>query len=154
MKRSIVATIAGCALWSTACDPPKPRVQTDSRQSAASAQPAQRPVAAAPNEGVMLADGTTVSSGCDLQGSSPAPAYPIDGKLTGVRDGLVTLKDTAGREVALKTSQSTCVLVGARESSTTGIEQGADVRAYYTVEEGVRTARILRAEPGPSNGTP
>jgi len=75
------------------------------------------------------------------------PAAVVSGTLDFAQDGLLTVNVPGQGAMKLRTDPSTCAIQARRALAPESLLEGAEVRVSYVMEDGLPTARVVRAEP-------
>jgi hypothetical protein len=75
------------------------------------------------------------------------PAAVLSGRLDFAGDGLLTLHVPGKGPVKLRTDESTCTVQARQARSPESLLEGTETRVSYVMEDGLPTARVVRAEP-------
>ncbi len=75
------------------------------------------------------------------------PATVVSGTLDYAQDGLVTVNVPGKGPVKLRVDEGTCAVQARRALLTESLLEGPEVRVSYVMEDGLPTARLVRAEP-------
>jgi hypothetical protein len=71
----------------------------------------------------------------------------LSGTLDFAGDGLLTVNVPGKGPLKLRTDESTCAVQARQARSSESLLEGTEVRVAYGVEDGLPTARVVRAEP-------
>lgn len=75
------------------------------------------------------------------------PAALVSGTLDFAQDGLLTVNVPGQGPMKLRTDASTCAVQARHALSPESLQEGGEVRVSYVLEDGLPTARVIRAEP-------
>jgi hypothetical protein len=85
--------------------------------------------------------------GCTEVLAAGEPAAVVSGTLDFAQDGLLTVNVPGQGAMKLRTDASTCAVQSRHALSPESLLEGSEVRIAYVLEEGLPTARVIRAEP-------
>jgi hypothetical protein len=85
--------------------------------------------------------------GCAEVLAANEPAVVLSGTLDFAQDGLLTVNVPGMGPMKLRTGEGTCAVQARRVLSPESLLEGVEVRVSYVMEQGLPTARVVRAEP-------
>lgn len=85
--------------------------------------------------------------GCTEVLAANEPAAMVSGTLDFAQDGLLTVNVPGQGPMKLRTDDSTCAVQSRHALSPESLLEGGEVRVAYVLEDGLPTARVIRAEP-------